>query len=210
MKLYPSLIFPKPAVESIGTQAHFFLKPYCRNSARLPLLIQLTKLSPVNEYRLPTFVFPLCFRNSDANPFDVLLDTLYTFKDKHKEGSMTVILDEVQTLNHHKNSTLVNILSRVRKDNISVILASQDRLNSSLQKVYDYCGTHILFRPMGEEGIKAVAEFTKLNLDIIRTLPDFHCAIMGSIYSEYHHKNIQLKAGIIGVTYRPPYVNSYD
>ena len=140
----------------------------------------------------------------------MLFDTLYSYKDKHKDGSMTLILDEVQTFNHHKTSTLVNILSRVRKDNISVILASQDYLNASLTTVYKYCGTHVLFRPLGEECIKAVAEFTKLNLDIIRTLPDFHCAIMGSIYSEYHHKNIQLKAGIIGVTYRPPYVESYD
>ena len=148
--------------------------------------------------------------NGNANPFDVLLDTLYTFKDKHKESSMTVILDEVQTLNHHKNSTLINILSRVRKDNISVILASQDRLNSSLQKVYDYCGTHIIFRPMGEECIKAVAEITKLSPNVIRTLPDFHCAVMGSIYSKHYQKNIQLSSAIIGKTYRPPYVGSYD
>lgn len=148
--------------------------------------------------------------NVEANPFDVLLDTLYSFKDKHKETAMTVILDEVQTLNHHKNSTLVNILSRVRKDNISVILASQDYLNASLAGVYKYCGTHILFRPLGDECIKAVAELTKLDINIIRTLPDFHCAIMGTAYSEYYKKNIQLKSAIIGETYRPPYVGSYD
>ena len=106
---------------------------------------------------------------------------------------MTVILDEVQTLNHHKNSTLVNILSRVRKDNISVILASQDYLNASLAGGYKYCGTHILFRPLGEECIKAVTELTKLDINTIRTLPDFCCAIMGLVYSEHFKKNIQLK-----------------
>lgn len=148
--------------------------------------------------------------NVDANPFDVLFDTLYAYKDKNRDATMTVILDEVQTLNHHKNSTLVNILSRVRKLNLSVILASQDYLNSSLQKVYDYCGTHVLFRPLGEECIKAVAELTKLNANVIRTLPDFYCAIMGSIYSEYSKRNIQLGAAIMGETYRPPYVGNYD
>lgn len=148
--------------------------------------------------------------NVEANPFDVLLDTLYSFKDKHKETAMTVILDEVQTLNHHKNSTLVNILSRVRKDNISVILASQDYLNASLAGVYKYCGTHILFRPLGEECINAVAELTKLDINIIRTLPDFCCAIMGLVYSEHFKKSIQLKSAIVGETYRPPYVGSYD
>ena len=145
-----------------------------------------------------------------ANPFDILFDTLYSFKDKNRDGRMTVVLDEVQTLNHHKNSTLVNILSRVRKDNISVILASQDYLNASLAGVYKYCGTHILFRPLGEECIKAVAELTKLDINTIRTLPDFCCAIMGLVYSEHFKKNIQLKSAIIGETYRPPYVGSYD
>ena len=127
---------------------------------------------------------------SDANPYDILFDTLYSFKDKHIKGSITVILDEVQVLNHEGNSTLVNILSWVRKLDISVILASQDYLNRSLSTVYKYCGTHILFRPLGEECIKAVAELTKLNINVIRTLPDFCCTIMGTIYSEHFRKNI--------------------
>ena len=145
-----------------------------------------------------------------ANPFDILFDTLYSFKDKNRDGRITVVLDEVQTLNHRKDSTLVNILSRVRKLDISVILASQDYLNRSLAAVYKYCGTHILFRALGEECIRAVAELTKLDINVIRTLPDFCCAIMGAIYSEYYQKNIQLHSAIIGETYRPDYVGSYD
>jgi len=145
-----------------------------------------------------------------ANPFDILFDTLYSFKDKNREGRMTVVLDEVQTLNHRKDSTLVNVLSRGRKLDISVILASQDYLNRSLAAVYKYCGTHILFRPLGEECIRAVAEFTKLDVNVIRTLPNFCCAIMGSIYSKYNKKNIQLSSAVMGETYRPPYVGSYD
>jgi hypothetical protein len=145
-----------------------------------------------------------------ANPFDILFDTLYSFKDKNREGQMTVVLDEVQTLNHGGNSTLVNVLSRGRKLDISVFLASQDYLNRSLAVVYKYCGTHILFRPLGEECIRAVAELTKLDINVIRTLPDFCCAIMGSLYSEYSQKNRHLESAVIGETYRPPYVDSYD
>ncbi|WP_294412847.1 hypothetical protein [uncultured Ruminococcus sp.] len=148
--------------------------------------------------------------NVGANPFDIIFDTLYSFKDKNRDGKMTVVLDEVQTLNHRKDSTLVQILSRVRKLDISFILASQDYLNKSLQKVYDYCGTHILFRPLGEECIKAVAELTKLDVNVIRTLPNFCCAIMGSLYSEYSKNNIQLENAVIGETYRPPYVGNYE
>lgn len=146
----------------------------------------------------------------DANPFDIIFDTLYSFKDKNRDGKMTVVLDEVQTLNHRKDSTLVHILSRVRKLDISAILASQDYLNRSLAVVYKYCGTHILFRPLGEECIMAVAELTKLDVNVIRTLPDFCCAIMGAIYSEYSQKNIQLETAVIGETYRPSYVGNYD
>lgn len=145
-----------------------------------------------------------------ANPFDILFDTLYSFKDKNRDGRITVVLDEVQTLNHRKDSTLVNILSRVRKLDISVILASQDYLNRSLAAVYKYCGTHILFRALGEECIRAVAELTKLDINVIRTLPDFCCAIMGAIYSEHSKRNIQLESAVIGETYRPPYVGNYD
>lgn len=147
--------------------------------------------------------------NVDANPFDILIDTLYSFKDKNRDSQMTVVLDEVQTLNHRKDSTLVHILSRVRKLDISVILASQDYLNRSLSAVYKYCGTHILFRPLGEECIKAVAELTKLDINVIRTLSNFCCAIMGSIYSKYNQMNIQLESAVIGETYRQPYVGNY-
>lgn len=69
---------------------------------------------------------------------------------------------------------------------------------------------HILFRPLGEECIKAVAELTKLDINVIRTLPDFNCAVMGSVYSEYFKRNIQLITAIMGETYRPDYVGSYD
>ena len=148
--------------------------------------------------------------NVGANPFDILFDVLYSFKDKNRDGRMTVVIDEVQTLNHQKDSTLVHILSRARKLDISVILASQDYLNSSLAVVYKYCGTHILFRPLGEECIRAVAELTMLDINIIRTLPDFCCAVMGAIYSEHSKRNIQLESAVIGETYRPPYVGNYD
>lgn len=147
--------------------------------------------------------------NAVANPlvnsFDILLDTLYAFKDKNRDGKMTLILDEVQTFNHGKKSTLVSILSRVRKLDISVILASQDYLNASLSEVYKYCGTHILFRQLGEECVKAVAKFTKLDEDVIRTLPDFHCAVMGDVYSTYYRTNVKLETAILGITYRPSY-----
>lgn len=150
--------------------------------------------------------------NCEVNPFDVILDTLYSYKDQNRDNSLTVVLDEFQTLNRHKGCTLEAILSRGRKLNMSVILASQDYTDKkdSIGRFYAYCGTHILFRPLGEECIRAVAELTKLDTSIIRTLPDFCCAIMGSIYSKYNKKNIQLSSAVMGETYRSSYSDDYD
>ena len=55
-----------------------------------------------------------------------------------------------------------------------------------------------------------IAELTKLDANIIRTLPVFNCAVLAPIYSEYYQKNIQLKSAIVGETFRPNYVGSYD
>ncbi|MBR6393367.1 MAG: hypothetical protein IKS13_00915 [Ruminococcus sp.] len=80
----------------------------------------------------------------------------------------------------------------------------------SIGRFYAYCGTHVFFRPLGEECVKVIAELTKLDANIIRTLPVFNCAVLAPIYSEYYQKNIQLKSAIVGERFRPNYVGSYD
>lgn len=150
--------------------------------------------------------------NEHANPFDVVLDSLYSYKDIHRDEKVTIIMDEFQTLNRYKGCTLEALLSRGRKLNLSAILASQDYTDKKdpIGRFYAYCGTHVFFRPLGEECVKAIAEITKLEDNVIRTLPDFNCAVLGPIYSEYYQKNIQLNSAIVGETYRPDYVGSYD
>lgn len=149
--------------------------------------------------------------NCDANPLDIVLDTLYGFKDKHRDAKVTIILDEFQTLNHHKGSTLESLLSRARKLNISAILASQVYSNSedSLGRIYSYCGTRVFFRPM-EKCIDDVTKVTHIDEEIISILPNFYCAITGAVYSEYYGKNISISSAILGKTYRPPEIGSYD
>ena len=53
-----SFVFLESAVKGVGTQAHLFLKPYSCNSARLPLLIQLSELHPVDSDRLSALILP--------------------------------------------------------------------------------------------------------------------------------------------------------
>ena len=150
--------------------------------------------------------------NEHATPFDVVLDSLYSYKDIHRNEKVTIVMDEFQTLNRYKGCTLEALLSRGRKLNLSAILASQDFSDKKdpIGRFYAYCGTHVFFRPLGEECVKVIAELTKLDANVIRTLPDFNCTVLGPIYSEYYQKNIQLHSAIIGETYRPDYVGSYD
>lgn len=150
--------------------------------------------------------------NAHANPFDVILDTLFSYKDTHRDDKLTIILDEFQTLNRHKGCTLESILSRGRKLNMSVFLASQDYSDAKdpIGRFYAYCGTKVFFRPLGDECVEIVSKVTHLERNVIATLPDFCCAITGFAYSEYFDQNIPLQAGMLGWTYRPPYVGNYD
>lgn len=150
--------------------------------------------------------------NAHANPFDIILDTLFGYKDTHRDDKVTIILDEFQTLNRHKGCTLESILSRGRKLNMSVFLASQDYSDAkdSMGRFYAYCGTKVFFRPLGDECVEIVSKITHLERNIIATLPDFSCAITGAVYSEYYGKNITISSAIRGKTYRPPEVGDYD
>lgn len=150
--------------------------------------------------------------NAHANPFDVILDTLFSYKDAHRDDKVTIILDEFQTLNRHKGCTLESILSRGRKLNMSVFLASQDYSDAKdpIGRFYAYCGTKVFFRPLGDECVEIVSKVTHLERNVIATLPDFCCAITGAVYSEYYGKNIPISSAIRGKTYRPPEVGDYD
>ena len=92
--------------------------------------------------------------NEYANPFDVVLDSLYSYKNIHREEKVTIIMDEFQTLNRYKGCTLEAIFSRGRMLNLSSILASQDYSDNKdpIGRFYAYCGTHVFFRPLGRRG----------------------------------------------------------
>lgn len=146
--------------------------------------------------------------NVDSNPLDVILDSLYSYKDKHRDKSVTIVLDEFQTFNRHNGCTLEAILSRGRKLNFSVILASQDFSNEkdNMGRFYNYCGTKVFFRPLGEKCAELVAKVTHVSNDIISSLPDCKCVIIGTFYSNFYEENIIVKEGICGYTFRPSLV----
>ena len=148
---------------------------------------------------------------TDVNPLDVILDSFYSYKDSHRAGNVTLVLDEIQTMNLNEGAPIDIVLSKGRKLNISAFLASQRYSNGKdrLGRVFDYCDTKLFFTPM-ESCIEAVSAKTHIPVDVLRCFEQGECAFIGLAYSEYQGKNIPVKKAIVGKTYRPPWVGSYD
>ena len=148
---------------------------------------------------------------ADCNPLDVVADSLYSFKDSYRSGNITLILDEVQTMNLNTGAPIDIMLSKERKLNISAFLASQRYSNGKdkLGRIFDFCDTKIFYLPM-ESSVDAVSNKTHLSVDKLRCFRQGDCAFVGPSYSKFFGKNIPARLALIGRTYRPPYVGQYD
>ncbi len=146
-----------------------------------------------------------------ANPLDVVLDSFYGFKAKNKGMNVTLILDEVQRMNIVQGSPIDVILSTGRKLNISVYIATQRYVlgRGNLARIEEYCGTKIFLQPM-DSCVKNAAITTHLSVDELLSFEQGKCAVVGSIYSEHMGKNVPVRNAIVGMTYRPPRVDSCD
>lgn len=148
---------------------------------------------------------------ADANPLDMVLDSFYSFKDKHRDMNVTIILDEVQRMNIVEGAPIDVILSTGRKLNMSVYIATQKYVigKGNLARIEEYCGTKIFYLPM-DSCVKNVALTTHLSIDELLAFEQGKCAVVGSIYSEHMGKNVPVRKAIVGQTYRPPYVGDYE
>ncbi len=138
---------------------------------------------------------------ADCNPLDMIADHLYSYKDAHRAGNITLILDEIQTMNLNVGAPIDILLSNGRKLNISAFLASQRYSNGKdkLGRVFDYCDTKFFFSPM-ESCIEAVSEKTHIPVDKLRCFDQGDCAFVGPSYSDYFGKNTPARSALIGRT----------
>ena len=60
-----------------------------------------------------------------------------------------------------------------------------------------------------ESCINAVSEKAHIPIDKLRNFDQGECAIVGPTFSKYFGKNISVSKGLLGKTYRPPYVGKY-
>ena len=148
---------------------------------------------------------------SNVNPLDVVFDSFYSYKDAHRAGNVTLVLDEIQTMNLNEGAPIDIVLSKGRKLNISAFLASQRYSNGKdrLGRVFDYCDTKLFLTPM-ESCIEEVSAKTHIPVDVLRGFEQGNCAVVGPLYSMILGKNIPVSSALKGITYRPPYVGSYE
>ena len=149
---------------------------------------------------------------TDCNALDIVLDSFYSFKDRHRDSNVTLVFDEIQRMNLEEGAALDVILSTGRKLNISAFLATQRYSNNekeNLGRIEGYCGTYYFFSP--KDGCAhVISTKTHLSVDRLNQLEQGEFAYMGPLLSKHHGKNKPLKSAIIGRTYRPCYVGAYD
>lgn len=141
---------------------------------------------------------------------DVILDSLYMFKDKHRKQPITIVVDEIQKMNMREEAPLNTLLSMGRKLNISLLIASQrfSDDNDDLGRLEGYCDTKAFGRPM-EGCLAAVSKATGLSEEVLLELEDGFFAISGPIYSKHLKRNKHVKPAVWGELYRLPELGEY-
>lgn len=143
---------------------------------------------------------------------DVILDSLYMFKDKHRKQPITIVVDEIQKMNMREEAPLNTLLSLGRKLNISILIASQrfsDNDDDDLGRLEGYCDTKAFGRPM-DGCLAAVSRATGLSEEALLELEDGFFAILGPIYSKHHKRNKHVKTAVCGELYRLPELGEYN
>ena len=143
---------------------------------------------------------------------DVILDSLYMFKDKHRKQPITIVVDEIQKMNMREEAPLNTLLSLGRKLNISILIASQrfsDNDDDDLGRLEGYCDTKAFGRPM-DGCLAAVSRATGLSEEELYELEDGFFAILGPIYSKHLKRNKHVKPAVCGELYRLPELGEYN
>ncbi len=141
---------------------------------------------------------------------DVILDSLYMFKDRHRKQPITIVVDEIQKMNMREEAPLNTLLSLGRKLNISLLMASQrfSDDDDDLGRLEGYCDTKVFGRPM-EGCLAAVSKATGLAEEVLLELEDGFFAITGPIYSKHLKRNKHVKPAVWGELYRLPELGEY-
>ena len=122
---------------------------------------------------------------------DILLESLYSFKQCHPYDKYTVIIDEAQDLYLHEKGAVNTLLRKGGKHGVTMLLASQSYPDPTTPfgKVVGNCGRVRGYRSKGDDLARYADRFIcdKHEAD---TLQQGNCYDNGPFYSRYRGENV--------------------
>ncbi len=136
-----------------------------------------------------------------SHVIDMLLASLYTYKQYTPDERITVILDECQDLYLDTDGPVDIMLRKGAKHGIRMLLASQEfsTVKDKLGRIIGNCGTLVFFKPK-DNNLAEISKLTGIDRSVLAKLEQGQCVIYGLLYNIFDGKNIQ--ATIIGWTYK--------
>lgn len=166
------------------------LRDVCENLAELP----------VHHRTWETFLReqkPIVIISTEADGLrkdhqlaDMLLADLYRCKQYHRDQRITVVLDEIEDLSLDRDGPISTMLRKGGKHRLSLLLASQQYSveQDRLGKLIGNCDTHIIFHPKDAD-IRAIAQHLGCDPQMLASLEQGECIVVGSFYSCSRQKN---------------------
>lgn len=136
-----------------------------------------------------------------SHVIDMLLASLYTYKQHKPNERITVILDECEDLYLDTDGPVDIMLRKGAKHGIRMLLASQEfsAVKDNLGRIIGNCGTLVFFKPK-DNNLAEISKLTGIDKSVLAKLEQGQCVVYGLLYNIIDGKNIQ--ATIIGWTYR--------
>ena len=122
---------------------------------------------------------------------DMMLESLYTYKQCHPYERYSIIIDEVQDLYLHEKGAVNVLLRKGGKHGITMLLASQSFLDSNTQfgKVVGNCGRLRSYHPKADD-LKRAADYFSCDKDEVDFLNQGECYDKGPFWSRYRAENV--------------------
>lgn len=122
---------------------------------------------------------------------DIMLESLYTYKQCHPCEKYSVIIDEAQDLYLHEKGTVNVLLRKGGKHNITMLLASQSFPDPNIQfgKVVGNCGRLRSYHPKADD-LKRAANYFSCDKDEVDFLKQGECYDKGLFWSRYRFENV--------------------
>lgn len=131
---------------------------------------------------------------------DMLLSSLYEYKQYDRSPRYTVVLDEIEDVCLDKDGPISTILRKGAKHHLAMMLASQEYsvVKDKLGKLIGNCALHVFFRPKDAD-ITDIAKHISVDKSVLAGLEQGQCVVYGPLFNKIDDKNKQKT--IVGWTY---------